>query len=187
MLPEVPPRLHNRIRKPSTLMPPRRRIHPPAALYCYRPWTYPLKQRVWSAATTPGPARMYTSARRKACPHLCLKYLYSQADPKFGSRYIITSLNLSAYTPDKPWAPSRSSPSPTHHRPHLPPARTASRLSQDTSHPPAATAKSPLPRVQRHHQPERKRLGLHSTALAHHRYRGTSTPPAISSPKRGRT
>ena len=52
---------------------------------------------------------------------------------------------------------------------------------------PAAAAKSPLPRVQRHHQPGRGRLGLHSAAPAHHRHRGTSTSPAISSPKPGRT
>ena len=57
---------------PSTLTPPRLRVLPPASLYCYKRWAYPSKQRVWSAATTPGPARMYTSARRKACPHLCL-------------------------------------------------------------------------------------------------------------------
>ena len=124
MLLAVPPRLHSRIRKPSTLTPPRRRIHPPAAPYCYRPWTYPPKQRIWSAATTPGQARMNTSAQRKAFPHLCLECLRSQVDPKFGSLYITTALNLSSYTPDKPRAPLRSSPSTTHHRPRLPPART---------------------------------------------------------------
>ena len=52
----------------------------------------------------------------------------SPVDPRFGSPSTITAPNLSAYTQDKPWAPSRSLPSLTRHHRLLPPARTASPL-----------------------------------------------------------
>ena len=120
----------------ASAMPPRLQLSPPAALYCYKPSTLQRKQCGKFAATTLGPAKMCISALRKACPHLSPECLPSPVDPRFGSPSTIIDPNLSAYTPDKPWAPSRSSLSPTRHRHRLSPARTASRLSRNTSRPP---------------------------------------------------
>ena len=79
-----------------------------AAHYYYRPSTFQPKQRDWFTATTLGPAKMCTSALKKDCPRLSPECPPSPVNPRFGSPFIITAPNLSAYTQDKPWAPWRS-------------------------------------------------------------------------------
>ena len=73
-----------------------------ATVYYYRPSIFQQKQHSQSVATTLGPTRMYTSALKKAYPRMSQEYPPLPVDLRFGSPFIITDPNPSAYTQDKP-------------------------------------------------------------------------------------
>ena len=153
MSPMALPRLLNRTRRPFISTPPKHRtLPPPAALCCRKPSTCPPRQRVWSAAITPGPKRTCSSAQKKVYLHLCPECLRLLVDPKCGSRSTTTAPNLFAYIPGKPWALWRSSPSLTLHHHQPLPVHIAHILSSHTCRPPSSSSLKALFQViQRHY------------------------------------
>ena len=138
MSPAVLPRLPSQIHRLYTSTSPRLQPPPPPPVSralllqavdipaetallvrCHNPWP---SEDVYFCPEE-GPAHVCLWSAR---PHQWIQGLgrHSQSPPP----------NLSAYTQDKPWAPSRSSPSLTYDRRLLPPARTASHLSLNIYH-----------------------------------------------------